>query len=522
MSSRHYFVLVLLVTLGAALRLTYLLSAVHSPGFVWQDPDRYIGQAMHLVRRGEWHWTFNAVMYSFGGQRHALPPGYPIFLSWFLRFPGFPLTALVAQAVLATGSIGLVFSLGRRIHSPTAGLLAAGAYAVWVPNIFNVWSTSQETVYVPLVLLTFVLLARAMDRDSGPMAFAAAGLACGVAALTRSMPMFFVLPAAAAHVALAPARRRASLQACAFAAGVLVVTAPYSVALSRFLGTVAIIDTHGSIHIDSSGDIQTPGLATTAGALAVAVRANPLEYARQCWVRTKSILHVNGGRILQIYVVAGDRLRATIWKCLVHIGADALLLVAVLLGPVGAALCRRPRIAAMLVLWTAVNITVAVLGGFGGARLRTPFEPTLFVLAAAACAGPWQHTRPLALGAALAASCLAAFATLPQLRTSLAAWPDYGVQWPAIFSRQTGQFVGKAGLNVPAAGGVARVGVLPGPDTPLLLEVRANGAHVRTVQLSPAMTTVIPTEWRGSGLAFIELEVVQPRTAAVVRLDVSR
>ena len=94
---------------------------------------------------------------------------YSVFLSIFALFPGFPLTAQIAQVALSIASIVLVFALGRRLHSPASGLIAAAAYAVWVPNIFNVWSTSQETLYVPLILGAFLLLARALD-DPGTLA----------------------------------------------------------------------------------------------------------------------------------------------------------------------------------------------------------------------------------------------------------------------------------------------------------------------------------------------------------------
>jgi hypothetical protein len=512
MSSRQHLVLWLIVALGAAVRLTYLLDAVNSPGFVWEDPDKYMTQAFHLVRRGEWHWTFNAVVYSINGQRHALPPGYSVFLSLFTLFPGLPVTALVAQALLAVASIPLVFSLGRQIHSVAAGLIAAGGFAVWVPNIFNVWSTSQETLYIPLILITFVLLARAIDHDAGPLAFAIAGLVCGAAALTRSMPMFFVLPAAGLHVALARERRRAAVQAAAFIAGVLVLTVPYSVALSRYFGAVTVIDTHGSIHLDASGSARTPDLIETARGLSAAVAASPAQYVRDCVQRVGSILHVNGGRVLQIYVVAGSRWSAVFWKCVVHLGTDALLLFAVLLAPIGAVICRRPRIAVMLLLWTAVNIAVAALGGFGGARLRTPFEPLLLVLAATACVPGWRRPHPLGLGAALAITCLAAIAVVPQLDASLRAWPDYGVKWPSIFSRQTGHFIAAAGLNVPATDGAARLAVAPAGDSPVQLHVRANGVIVRTVQLSPGDLTSITTPWPARGLAFIEFEATGPQS----------
>lgn len=447
---------------------------------------------------------------------------YSVFLSVFALWPGFPLSAQVAQIGLAVVSIALVFALGRRVHSARAGLLAAAIYALWVPNIFNVWSTSQETLYLPLIVAAFVLLARAVDRDARPLGFAVAGFVFGAAALTRSMPVFFAVPAACAHVAIARSRRRAFVQGLAFIVGFLLLTAPYSAALSQHFGHLTIIDTHGSIHLEStSGGASAPSLLETAQGLWRAMSTRPAEYFVECVARARSLLHVNGGRILQIYVVADSKLSAVAWKTLVHLGSDALLVFGVVLAALGAALCQRPRIAVFLLLWTALNIGIASVGGFGGARLRAPFEPFLVVLAAVVCAGAWRRAHPAALVAASVAGLVAAAAVLPQIPRSLRSWPDYGIVWPSIFNRPAGQFTGAAGLNVPAFDGVAMLTVTPGGSSPIQLRVRVGGVHVRTMDLAAGETETIRTIWPARGLAFIELDQVGPsaqRPAIEVRV----
>src|SRR5687767_279524 len=222
----HCATLGLILAAGLALRVLYLMHALHSPGYVWEDPDGYAQQALRLAGPDGWRWTFQAVTYLINGQRHALPPLYSVFLSLFALFPGFPVSALAAQVALAVGANWVVFALGRSLHSTRTGLLAAAGFALWVPNIFNVWSTSQETLYIPLILTAFLLLARAIDREPGVLGFGVAGAVFGLSALTRSMPMFFVLPAACAHVALAQNRRRATAQGAALLVGFLVLTMP--------------------------------------------------------------------------------------------------------------------------------------------------------------------------------------------------------------------------------------------------------------------------------------------------------
>jgi 4-amino-4-deoxy-L-arabinose transferase-like glycosyltransferase len=221
-----------IVAAGFGIRLLYLLVSVRTPGYSWDDPDGYLEHALLLVRADGWHWTFDVAKYVINGQVHALPPLYSVFLSVVALFPGLPISALLAQIVLSTISIALVFVLGRAVHSTRAGLWASAGYAVSVPTILNVWTTSQETLYIPLLLFAFVLYARALTKEASRWAFAAAGAVLGLAALTRSMPLFFVAPLAILHVTAAPDRRAALRQAAGYLAGFAIVVVPYCVGLS--------------------------------------------------------------------------------------------------------------------------------------------------------------------------------------------------------------------------------------------------------------------------------------------------
>jgi hypothetical protein len=504
---RERLTLVGILAIALALRVTYLVNAWQSPGYAWEDPDGYAIQALKLAGPEGWQWTFRAVTYTINGQPHALPPGYSVFLSCFALFPAFPATAQVAQALLGVVATWLVFALGRRAHSTRAGLIAAAGYAIWVPNIFNVWSTSQELVYIPLILAAFLLLGRAVQRDGGALPFGLAGVIFGIAALTRSMPMFFAIPAACVHVVLARDRRRATAQAAGLLAGFLAVTASYSAALSSYRGQLTVIDTHGSIHVAQPGGQRTPGLPDTAAALAAEIVAAPIDYARGSMLRARSLLHVNGGRILQIYVVAGSRTAAAVWKAFVHLGSDLLLVFGATVATLGAVLCRDRRISSLFLLWAAINVGIAAVGGFGGARLRAPFEPHILVLGAVVASGGWRRPGAIALTVALAFAVVVGLAVVPQVPRSLEAWPDYGVTWPSIFNRSSGRFTGAAGLNVPAYQGLAEFTATAGRTSPRF-EVRVGGVPMRTVQLKAGQPTSIRAVWPAGGLAFVELASV--------------
>jgi hypothetical protein len=514
-----------ILAFGFGVRLAYLLIVTRTPGFRWDDPDGYLARALLLARADGWHWTFDVAKYAVNGQVYALPPLYSIFLSVVALFPGLPFSAQVAQIVLSTISIALVFTLGRMLHSSATGLWASAAYALSAPSILGVWSTSQEALYIPLLLLAFVLYARALVSDAGPLAFGAAGAVLGLAALTRSMPLFFVVPFAALHVATAPERRVALRQSVVCLAGFAIVVVPYCVGLSRSFGQLTVIDSHAGIHVDAGSSVQrAPGHAATAEALWRVIAADPVSFLQNCADRARSLLYVNGGRQLQIYVVAGSKETAILWKVLVHIGTDALLIVAAVLAWPGALLCRNTRLALAFLLWAGLNVVIASVGGFGGARLRAPFEPLLLVLGAVVLAGGWRPRPRLMTTLAVALGLMMAIVVVPQLPRSLQSWPDYGVKWPSVLSRRVGSIHGTGAFNVPAFEGVAEFRVQPtAGESAVQVDVRAGGTTVQSVRLNQEQQS-IAWPWPRRGLAFAEVSAidVETRAPADVRVEIGR
>lgn len=517
---RHYLSLAAILLIAAALRGGYLHYAMQSPDYTWGDPDGYIEQAHRLTEGGRWHWTFDAVTYRINQRRHALPPGFSVFLSFFLLFPGFPLTAQIAFIALSLCSIALLFDLGRLVHSPRAGLIAAGAGALAVHNIIGVWSTSQEGLYLPLLLLAFDFLARAMIAGATTWRFALAGVTFGLATLVRSMPLFFAVPLAVVLILLAPNRRRGTQCAAALLAGFLLPTVPYSIALSRHFGAVTVIDTHGSIHQAVAPGASAPSITETATAIWRSVEAAPGTFVMQCLDRARSLLHINGGRILQIYVVADSYASAIAWKTAVHLGTDGLLLLAATLAPLGAALCHRPRVAVVWLLWAAVNLGIASVGGFSGARLRAPFEPFLIVLGAVTVSGGWR-IAPRWIAAALPLTAIAALAVVPQVPRSLAGWPDYGVEWPSIWIRNRGSLTERAGVNVPAFNALAEFAVTSASTTPVTVHIRGNGVTLDSHTFAPRETHQFRVWWPARALAFLRIES-EPASPGELRIEVPR
>ncbi|MGH9332281.1 MAG: ArnT family glycosyltransferase [Vicinamibacteria bacterium] len=511
--------LLLVVILAAALgvRLLYLVHVTSQPGFVWDDPDSYMHQGERLASGGEgWRFDFDSVAHAVEGRRYALPPLYPVFLSLFALFPSFPFNAQVAQAVLATLAGALTFFLGREVHSERTGLLAAAFCALWLPNVIAVWSTMQEALYVPLILLGFVMLLRARSF----FGFALAGIILGLAALTRSMPLYY-LPVAAVLLCWREGFRKGSVFLSGLVLGFALLTVPYSVALSRHLGSPTFIENHGGLRIAAKHGLprdRPPGLVDTASALLRHFAESPVEAVSAWRTKARSILYVNGGRLLQIYLGAETRLGSFLYKAAAHLFADLALVSVFVLAPFGLALCRRPDRGMFLAAWVLLSFGLTALSGFGGPRSRAPFEPLLMVFAAVTLSGAYRKARPLALaGAGLVSFALAA-TLVPQLGRSFAANGDYGVHWPLDSIPKRSAMLGSAGFNVLAAGGHVEFSVRPrNGEKPTRLSVALSGAPVEKVQID-AVEHRIRHPWPRVELVYVELEARDAETGELVRV----
>lgn len=522
--------LLLILLVGFGLRLAYLLVVTSDPRFQWIDPDDYIGSALALAGGGEgWQWSFDAVRHSVEGHHFALPPLYPAFLSFFALLPAFPFSAQVAQILLGTVSIALTFELGRLIHSPKTGLIAAGIHALWLPAIIAVWSTMQEALYVPLLLAGFVLAGRAVTRSAGFWGLGLAGAMFGLAALTRSMPVYYMLPASVLYLALAANRKKALNQVAALLIGFALVTVPYSIALSHHLGEPTFIENHGGIRVvarygeEASGD-RPAGPAATATILLQVFAASPLELLSDWMSTARSLFHLNGGRLLQIYLASKSYAGAVVWKAIAHLGVDLLLILSSVLAPFGLIFARSRRFSALIGLWIAMNVLLTALSGFGGARLRAPFEPHLMVLAAVVLAGRHESRGRGWLTASTALSALLAFALLPQVPGSLRARGDYGVDWSRLSRPKTTTIEGRAGFNAgPGRGAVvfdARLAKATSPKAAANLEVRFNREVIDETRIRQRRRR-LRYERPDPGPTYIELRATDSRTGEPAELVVT-
>lgn len=122
------------------------------------------------------------------------------FGEYFIRDPSaFYLIGRATTAVVGASTVFLVFSLGRRAYSSTAGLLSAGALAV---NIMHAEHSHYVTVDVPLTFLTTAALyfAVRMTETRDSRYYWLAALMAAFATATKTPGILLLIPLLVAHV----------------------------------------------------------------------------------------------------------------------------------------------------------------------------------------------------------------------------------------------------------------------------------------------------------------------------------
>jgi len=129
------------------------------------------------------------------------PPLYLLFLAVPSTLGiGTPLTHLVWSASCGTATVVVVGLLGRRVGGARVGLIAAALAAVY-PNIWVYdGQLLSETLAIFVATLTLLLAYRAWEQPT-LRRYAALGLSCGAAALTRS-ELVLLVPALVFPIAL--------------------------------------------------------------------------------------------------------------------------------------------------------------------------------------------------------------------------------------------------------------------------------------------------------------------------------
>ncbi len=223
-------VLAAIVALAIALRVAAVL-VLRPP--LESDPLAYFTMAKGLAEHGQ--------LLDLYGQHAFYSAGYPLLLTPFFALFGSGVAVGLAVNMLLTAiTAWLVTRLALALSDDReAGLLAAAAYAVWLPGIWNAAMLAKENLSTPL-LLGIALCAIGIARDERPtVAALVAGLLWGAALVTGGSALLLCAGVAVALLLLWRLRGRFSPALtgglCFMASAALTLT-PWLHATDRMVG----------------------------------------------------------------------------------------------------------------------------------------------------------------------------------------------------------------------------------------------------------------------------------------------
>src|SRR4051794_10721315 len=166
------------------------------------------------------------------------PVGFPMILAtlfWFADHS--PLAdhklflAGLMHVTLSTATVWFVYLIGRRLFTPTAGLVAAGLLAVWPNAIYQVTSMQVETMFVfwAMAALTVIVShdwSTGLPSRNRLLAF---GVVLGVSAYVRPFSIWFLLGLFLAALAVHAGWKKAFLVTLVPTLVIVVMTIPWIV-----------------------------------------------------------------------------------------------------------------------------------------------------------------------------------------------------------------------------------------------------------------------------------------------------
>ncbi|WP_280271179.1 ArnT family glycosyltransferase [Nocardia wallacei] len=177
----------------------WALLAVTLVGYLWGLSalgwaNEYYAAA---VQAGTQSWK--ALLFGSLDSGNAITVDKPPASLWVMglsgRLLGFgTFSMLLSQALMAVGSVALLYAAVRRWSGPAAGLLAGGVLALTPVAVTMFRDNNPDALLVFLMVVAAYCVVRAIERGSGWW-LAGAGVAVGFGFLTKLLQAFLVLPA---------------------------------------------------------------------------------------------------------------------------------------------------------------------------------------------------------------------------------------------------------------------------------------------------------------------------------------
>jgi 4-amino-4-deoxy-L-arabinose transferase-like glycosyltransferase len=369
-------------------------------------------------------------------------PAYPYVLGAVYRLAGSEVDAgRLAGAVLGATAVGLICLIATRIWGRRVGLVAAAMAALYPPLVLLSRELFAESLFI-VALLAAAAAVLALGRSSQPLRWAvAAGLLCGLAALTTKAGVLVVIPIALGVWTSRPGPGAGRLAApVTVVACAALVLAPWALRNAVEFGRLipiststgfALAGTYNSVSFENDAypggwrsSVKVPEYRplfhlpdVEEGTLDATLRREASEFALDhpayvVEVAARNLLRLaslSGGSVVEgdvevVDIGIGNRVTAAEK---VGFGVAALLAV---LGVAAIVLTRRPRKLddgavrrpiprGPWFLWLIPVILIAAAAPVAGLpRYRLPADPFLLMLAAVGAVWAWDRLRALLAG----------------------------------------------------------------------------------------------------------------------------
>lgn len=195
----------------------WTMSWHHPERAFWPDTSTYLHVALHLLHHG-----------AYPVDTALRTPVFPTFIALIYWIAGErPWAFILAQVVISLMAVALTWSLGRRLVSRTAAVVAALLMALSLDSITLSLQLLSETTFTFLLVLTLWYWVRFKDSQR-PRLLVLAALLMGLTILCRPIAVLF--PALLAATLFIPPRGRTvavARELVVFAAVVVLVVSPW-------------------------------------------------------------------------------------------------------------------------------------------------------------------------------------------------------------------------------------------------------------------------------------------------------
>jgi hypothetical protein len=246
--------LLAVIALGAVLRIGWVLYAQTVPGSDFHQYD-LLGQRL---ANGEGYVD------EFGEPSAFYAIGWPFFLSIVYRIFGYSLiVAQLVNALMAIGSIALVFAISRYLFDDRVSLVAALLVAINPTLVLYSSTHGTESLFILQLLLISWLFLRSM-KSPRTRDLVLIGIVTGLAVLVRPVAICVPLGAFAAYYFMNRHDIRNSLKKVLIIVGVsMIIVAPWVVRNSVVVGATTLQTSSGVVlwighNPDATGGLMPP------------------------------------------------------------------------------------------------------------------------------------------------------------------------------------------------------------------------------------------------------------------------